>query len=217
MAVWSLYMLSFPSGKCYIGQTIKTVQARYTEHCKPYSKCRAVSNAIKKYGIDEVRVELITTEHTQEDADRTEKELISFFKTLSPCGYNLTSGGSIYSNDTVQSAETRRKRAQSITGRVLSEKSRKQIAQSLTGKRFPHRSYPVLRIDENGCAVRFESVSEAIDNTPGSRQSGISDCVRGKLHKHCMYADKQYYIWKKLFNSPHQEQSHVGAATELLQ
>ena len=196
MKVWSLYMLSFPSGGCYIGQTIKSVQARFKEHCQS-ERCRAVSRAIKKYGADNVRVELITTVSTQEDADRTEKELISFFGTLSPNGYNLTSGGSIYAFDTVQSEETKKKRAQSITGRVLSEKSRKQIAKSLLGGRFPHRSYPVLRISENGDTVRFETVGEAIEKTPGARQSGISKCVLGRLTKHCKQADGTFYRWQK--------------------
>jgi len=189
-------MLTFPSGKCYIGQTIKSVQARFKEHCQS-ERCRAVSRAIKKYGADNVRVELVTTVSTQEDADRTEKELISFFGTLSPNGYNLTSGGSIYAFDTVQSEETKKKRAQSITGRVLSEKSRKQIAKTLTGGRFPHRSYPVLRISENGDTVRFETVGEAIEKTPGSSQSGISKCVLGTLNKHCKQADGTFYRWQK--------------------
>lgn len=163
MTIWSLYMLSFPSGKSYIGQTIKSVDARFKEHCKPYSRCRAVRNAIQKYGQDSVRVELIKTVYTQEDADEAEKELIDFFETMSPRGYNLLSGGSIFSS-TVQSEETKRKRALSITGRVLSDKSRQQIAKSLTGKRFPHRSFPVIRIHEpSGEIVRFETIRDAVD------------------------------------------------------
>ena len=198
MTVWSLYMLSFPSGKCYIGQTIKSVQARFKEHCRT-ANCRAVSNAIKKYGADNVRVELVTTVDTQEDADRTEKELISFFGTLSPNGYNLTSGGSIYAFDTVQSETTKKKRAQSITGRVLSEKSRKQIAKSLTGGRFPHRSFPVLRIHENtGEIVRFETIRDAVENTPGARDTNIASCCRGKANSHCTHPDGTRYKWQKI-------------------
>ena len=198
MKVWSLYMLSFPSGGCYIGQTIKSVQARFKEHCQS-DRCRAVSRAIKKYGADNVRVELVTTADTQEDADRTEKELISFFGTLSPNGYNLTSGGSIYAFDTVQSEETKKKRAQSITGRVLSEKSRKQIAKSLTGGRFPHRSFPVLRIHENtGEIVRFETIRDAVENTPGARDTNIASCCRGKANSHCKHPDGTRYKWQKI-------------------
>ena len=191
-------MLSFPSGKCYIGQTIKSVQERFKEHCRT-ANCRAVSSAIKKYGADNVRVELVTTVATQEDADRTEKELINFFGTLSPNGYNLTSGGSIYASDTVQSEETKKKRAQSITGRVLSEKSRIQIAKSLYGGRFPHRSFPVLRIHENtGETVRFETIRDAVENTPGARDTNIASCCRGKANSHCKHPDGTRYKWQKI-------------------
>ena len=187
-------MIKFPNGKCYIGQTICSVIKRIKEHCYPSSSCVAVRRAIQKYGVVNIRVELIKTFiGTQQDADDIERELIAEYNTMAPNGYNLTPGGV---NDTLQTEEIKRKRALAITGRVLSEKSRKQIATSLTGKRHPHRSYPVLRITENGDTVRFETVRDAIENTPGSSQSGISKCVRGELHKHCQQADGSYYRWQ---------------------
>jgi len=190
-------MLSFPSGKSYIGQTIKSVQKRFKDHCSPRSQCRLLLRAIQKYGADNVRVELITTVDTQEKADDTETELIKFFGTLSPNGYNLTTGGSIYRKNVVQSEETKKRRARSITGRPVSEETRRRTAQSLRGGRFPHRSYPVIRTDEDGNSVRFVSVTEAIENTPGSRQSGIWKCVSGHLFKHCQYEKGKYYRWVK--------------------
>jgi group I intron endonuclease len=45
----------------YIGQTIHTIQERFKDHCKPSSNCRYLKNAIKKYGKDNFRIELICT------------------------------------------------------------------------------------------------------------------------------------------------------------
>lgn len=46
-----IYMITSPSGKSYIGQTIRPIQTRLKEHrTGKSSDCVAIYNAIQKYG-----------------------------------------------------------------------------------------------------------------------------------------------------------------------
>lgn len=54
-----IYRLLFPSGKSYVGQTIKNPAARWRAHKTnsrfEYGSCKAVNAAIRKYGWVNVR------------------------------------------------------------------------------------------------------------------------------------------------------------------
>jgi group I intron endonuclease len=82
------------NGKGYIGQTTRTIEQRFNEHCKSFSGCHAVRNAIQKYGPECFSIELIWEgECSQEELDALEIHYISQFNTICPHGYNLTYGG----------------------------------------------------------------------------------------------------------------------------
>ena len=78
--------------KCYIGQTIRSLEKRWYEHCKSTNQCKALINAINKYKADNFTVEVI---HTALDNELDELEIfyIAKFNSISPHGYNLESGG----------------------------------------------------------------------------------------------------------------------------
>lgn len=88
-----IYCITFPSGKRYIGQTIRNPQRRFKEHCKCTGNCILLENAIKKYGIDAIRFEVLV-EIDNQYLDEYEHKFISFFQTIEPHGYNIRSGGS---------------------------------------------------------------------------------------------------------------------------
>lgn len=49
-----VYKILFPNGKCYIGQTKRTIWARMREHRREDSGCVKLKNALQKYPPEEV-------------------------------------------------------------------------------------------------------------------------------------------------------------------
>jgi len=99
-----VYKHTSPSGKSYIGIT-KNTKHRETNHKSPNSGCPAFSAAVQKYGWDSFTHEILLEGLTLDEANEAEQRLIAEHNTLSPNGYNLTSGGKVCS----LSAETRAK------------------------------------------------------------------------------------------------------------
>lgn len=81
------------NGKCYIGQTVGSIEARWKRHCSDSNKCPAIHNAILKYGIQNFQVEQIDTATSQEELNEKEAHWITTLNTISPNGYNLQNGG----------------------------------------------------------------------------------------------------------------------------
>lgn len=93
-----IYQLLFPSGKSYVGQTIKKkVEARWRAH-KTNSRflkgsCRAVNAAIRKYGWKNVTKKVLAIV-PDEEIDDAEVKFIAKFNSYHN-GYNLTVGGDV--------------------------------------------------------------------------------------------------------------------------
>src|ERR1035437_2744024 len=81
------------NGKIYIGQTIRTLEQRWSKH-KSDSRTRnyPIYLAIRKYGSEVFTVETLCTCDTQEELDKMEIYHISLYNTVSPNGYNLELG-----------------------------------------------------------------------------------------------------------------------------
>ncbi len=87
-----IYCLTFPNNKKYIGQTIRTLEKRLTEH-KKCTDCIAVYSAIKKYGIENTKIEVLMIVNDKY-LDDYEIKCIALYNTLVPNGYNIRTGGS---------------------------------------------------------------------------------------------------------------------------
>tara|TARA_B110000046_G_C12858206_1_gene340672 strand:+ start:90 stop:743 length:654 start_codon:yes stop_codon:yes gene_type:complete len=87
-----IYKISSPSGKVYVGQTIRSFEKRMQEHNQKSSCCTLIKRAIDKYG-DEMKYEIIEKNTPQEQLDEREIYWISHFNSLAPNGYNCTTGG----------------------------------------------------------------------------------------------------------------------------
>jgi hypothetical protein len=95
-----IYKITSPSGKQYIGQSSQT----FYDKCKWYKKYskfdksnRLIFNAIRKYGIDNMKFELIEENRcwTKEELNHKEVYYIEKFNTYHThgLGYNMTFGG----------------------------------------------------------------------------------------------------------------------------
>jgi hypothetical protein len=98
--------------KCYVGQTLSHrknrnkyrpfgYQGRFKDHisealCNTKKKqCNYLNNAIRQYGKEHFKVELII-ECSNDDLDIMEQKYIKECNTLYPNGYNLTKGGKVF-------------------------------------------------------------------------------------------------------------------------
>lgn len=89
-----LYRLDFPNGKSYIGITSKTAQKRFSTHVDKSRRANyPVSNAIRKYGEDSVKVNTLVIADDWDYLCDLEIKAIKVYGTFSPLGYNLTKGG----------------------------------------------------------------------------------------------------------------------------
>jgi hypothetical protein len=87
-----IYKISSPSGKVYVGQTVRSFEKRMKQHKQDSSCCTLIKRAIDKYG-DEMNYEIIEEDVPQEQLDEREVHWISHFNSLAPNGYNCTTGG----------------------------------------------------------------------------------------------------------------------------
>ena len=106
-----IYMLTSPSGKAYIGQTILPIEVRFQKHQQTRSKCRAIYNAIQYHGWD--NFEKNWYECPDDDLNDHEELMIEVLGTLSPGGYNLIEGGG---NNGKRSEETKQKMSEAQRG-----------------------------------------------------------------------------------------------------
>ena len=87
-----IYKYTSPSGKSYIGQTIRSLQERAGHNGKNYLECPIFYQAIKKYGFSNFTVTILA-EVKCEQLDAMEQKYIHLFNTLTPNGYNCNAGG----------------------------------------------------------------------------------------------------------------------------
>jgi group I intron endonuclease len=163
------------NGKKYIGQTIQSVEKRFKRHCWPSTLRRAampISLAIKKYGKENFKVELLHECFSQEQLDKMEIYYANNLDTFSPNGYNLRAGngpGSM-SEETKEkiaaanrgqkrSEEAKRNMSNAHKGVPLSQSHRESIAKSLTiSDRSRAKTYTF--IDPDGNIINFTNMKQ---------------------------------------------------------
>ncbi len=142
MEIGEIYCLTSPSNKKYIGQCVKLLSSgkkwgylnRWKQHIRDATNgkdyCRLLNNAIRKYNPENFIVEIII-ECDIKDLDYNESFYIEQFNTLSPNGYNLTTGGKTISR---QSEETKELKRQTMigknVGKILDKRQRQRFEDS---------------------------------------------------------------------------------------
>lgn len=93
------------NAKQYIGQTVQTIKARFSNHCR--SKKPVISRAIRKYGRENFIVQEIAIAYNQKRLNFLEGMYISWFNTLVSNGYgynvtNIINGKGKHSEETIE-------------------------------------------------------------------------------------------------------------------
>lgn len=133
-----VYLVRLNGEPKYVGFTSTSVTKRWKKHCADAASgsTSVFHAAIRKYGPKSFIVEVI---HQTEDAEYAlkviEPKFIMEYKTrLCDGGYNMTDGGEGAVGVFV-SEETRKKRSDSLKGRVFSEDTRRKISEAKRGVR----------------------------------------------------------------------------------
>lgn len=172
------------NGKCYIGQTTRSLEQRWKEHCSSRNPCTYLHSAIEKYGKNNFKVEEIDVALSQEELDAKERKYIAYYNTLAPHGYNLETGGT---NGKTISETTRRKQSESHKGKPPGNAKQKRTKEwvkhmsdakkgekhPLFGKPHPHR-LPVICVETG---VVYDSFKTAQLET---KIRHINEVCRGK-------------------------------------
>jgi group I intron endonuclease len=120
------------NNKIYIGQTIEDLKKRWSRHnwtCTKGRNAMAITNAIIKYGKENFIIEQIDTANTIDELNDKEIYYINKLNSLSPNGYNLTTGG----GNKRLSEETKRKISESNKGKKRSEETKRKLSESHKG------------------------------------------------------------------------------------
>ncbi len=167
-----IYLIKSPSNKYYVGQAVEKLRsgkkwgylARWNSHISEANRnlnyCRLLDNAIRKYGHENFEVTLLCKCITLEELNDKEIFFISKYNSLTPNGYNLTTGGN---KNQIQSKETCDKKRISLLGKnkgkILDKKKR-------------------LDPEDNSLPKYLRKIKDGyrISNHP----SGIDKCFRSK-------------------------------------
>ena len=90
-AHYTVYKLTGPTGKIYIGQTGEKPEVRWR---KGYNYTSPMCRAIKEYGMGAFKKEILCEKLTKEGADKLEKWFVEYYDSIDPeKGYNGKEGG----------------------------------------------------------------------------------------------------------------------------
>lgn len=169
-----IYKYTSPSGKSYIGQTVKENKRKAQHKRSAFNEMDAAYNApfhkaIRKYGWDSFKYEILYTiiddneELVRDELNKREIYYIGKYNTLEK-GYNCTIGGSGHKSENSGSNKNRK----------LSKEHREKLKNSVMKK--------VWQFDlEGNFIAEFESCVEASNSFgPQDNASGISQCCNNR-------------------------------------
>ena len=108
--MWIYKITNIVNNKCYIGQTVRPVEKRFQRHFKDAQILDThFARAIRKYGKENFKLEIIDTATTQEELNNKEQYWIRFYNSVEE-GYNETDalnkcGGNTYQSKTPEEME----------------------------------------------------------------------------------------------------------------
>jgi group I intron endonuclease len=129
------------NGKIYIGQTVSTLNVRWSQHVHEALKTdsdRVIAKAIRKYGPDEFNRKILARCNTMEEMNHREKYYIKLFGSLVPVGYNIDDGGK---NKRMHEI-TKQKLSKARMGKKLgphTEEHKKNLSIAHKGRKYPNR------------------------------------------------------------------------------
>ncbi len=192
--MYSVYILTVPDGRKYIGTTAMPVEKRWN-HGNGYRFCRSLWEIVRAVGWDAIAKEVVGHDLTEDEASELEQMLILKYRsTESDFGFN-TEGGGLRSSKRVLEA-TRRRQSESHMGkrngnfgRYFTEDRRRKIAESNTGlKRSPEtcqrigksKEIPVAQYTTSGMLIAVYPSAKLASAVTGAQAGHISKVCKGQ-------------------------------------
>lgn len=147
---YCVYKHTFPNEKVYIGITHLKPERRWRQG-KAYKHNKYLTNAVLKYGWDNIKHDILYDGLSKEEAEEKEKELILLYNSINrKYGYNLDFGGNSVGKHT---KVTRLKISQN-----QKKLNRKKIIQCDLNNNFL-KEYDGLRIAERETSIPHQNIS----------------------------------------------------------
>lgn len=127
---FTIYLLTSPNGKHYVGQTSQPIEERW-KNGKGYKSCTALNRAIQKYGWENFKHEILAECDNQDEADYLEQKFILEYDCIVPNGYNIDYGGNA---NKVMGEETKRKIGEANRGKHRTDEEKKNMSEKMKGK-----------------------------------------------------------------------------------
>lgn len=170
--MYSVYIHTFPNEKKYVGVTSWKPELRWGANGCNYKNPYMI-NAIKKYGWNNIKHEIVAKNLTVDQASEMEIELIKKYNSTNrKCGYNISPGGV---DCKICSAETKEKLRKSNLGKTMSEESKRKISE---GNRGRHYSEEIRKHMSNAQKKSFHNGNNAM-HLPEARAKA-AEKLRGR-------------------------------------
>lgn len=189
---YTLYRHISPSGKVYVGITKVGVNKRWRKDGRGYccDGCYVFANAIKKYGWENIKHEILLTNISKSEAMYSEKYLIRWYK-LHNMSYNILDGGEI---------------GGSLTGKEHPMYGRHETNPMYGKIRGNHpASRKVYQYTRNGKFIKeWDCIMDAADSfpNPSSTRTSISQCCQNHIPTCNGYIWRYFYKDKLEENAP---------------
>lgn len=196
MKLFVLYKHTTPSGKIYIGITCSETKKRWGSNGVNYKSSTYFYQAIKKYGWDNIKHEILVLDLTETEAKKLEIETIAKYKADNrKHGYNTHVGGSTgwygkklpeYVKQKMSLAQKGRK-ATEETKKKLREARKKQKSPVPKGSKFTEEHKNKIGQALKG-RVFSEETKKKLSLSNIGKQAGIKNANYGKfgvLASHC--------------------------------
>lgn len=181
------------NGKIYIGLTIRTLEARKSQHIRDAlnNKDKNVFHrALRKYGEENFKWEVIDNAETEEELKEKEIYYISFYNSYihaeNSNGYNLTYGGEGTSGYKL-SNESKRKIGDKSKGRIFNEETKKKMSNARKGKTFTDEHKQKISDSKKGVSRSEETKKKIREANIGKKHTEdtkekISKAFKGSNH-----------------------------------
>lgn len=179
--------------KIYIGKTEKSIEKRFQEHCRDYSRNlsenRPLYAAMRKYGINHFHIELIEETDKPEERETYWIEVLGTFKY----GYNATLGGDgkhYCDYDLIYDLYNQGKTIKEIA-KILNY-NEQTCSKALTNKKVTHEervkrgilshSKTIIQLDKDTNEILniFTSITEAYKSMNKQHSGHIAEVCQGK-------------------------------------
>lgn len=178
---YKVYKHTTPSNKVYIGITSRPVEDRWKNGHGYKNNCY-FSRAIKKYGWENIRHEILDTGLSKEDAETKERQYIAEYRSNDfQYGYNLTDGGEIGKRHSEESKQLMsiRKREQ-----CANPEYRKMLSEAHKGLTPWNKGIPMTEEQK-------KKVSEAKKGCPGPLPKKVMCVETGIIYVSMAEASRQ--------------------------